>query len=144
MYKKPFIIAEAGCNHMGRMDIAKDLMGFSRVQDAVGGEIVIDGRPFTVIGVIRDTTDSGIASFMGVQYAAYIPHTTFIRLPSARTTKITSFTLSAKNGDLEQAQEDIGQLLLERFENDEDAFYVMNFQSILDGNFDIPTLRSTY
>ena len=113
-------------------DIAKDLMGFSRVQDAVGGEIVIDGRPFTVIGVIRDTTDSGIASFMGVQYAAYIPHTTFIRLPSARTTKITSFTLSAKNGDLEQAQEDIGQLLLERFENDEDAFYVMNFQSILD------------
>lgn len=26
MYKKPFIIAEAGCNHMGRMDIAKDLI----------------------------------------------------------------------------------------------------------------------
>ncbi len=26
MYKKPFIIAEAGCNHMGQMDIAKDLI----------------------------------------------------------------------------------------------------------------------
>lgn len=26
MYKEPFIIAEAGCNHMGRMDIAKDLI----------------------------------------------------------------------------------------------------------------------
>ncbi|MXP75986.1 N-acetylneuraminate synthase [Lachnospiraceae bacterium WCA-9-b2] len=26
MYKKPFIIAEAGCNHMGRMEIAKDLI----------------------------------------------------------------------------------------------------------------------
>lgn len=26
MYKKPFVIAEAGCNHMGRMDIAKDLI----------------------------------------------------------------------------------------------------------------------
>ena len=25
-YKKPFIIAEAGCNHMGQMDIAKDLI----------------------------------------------------------------------------------------------------------------------
>lgn len=25
-YTKPFIIAEAGCNHMGRMDIAKDLI----------------------------------------------------------------------------------------------------------------------
>ncbi|MCR5459047.1 MAG: N-acetylneuraminate synthase family protein [Acetatifactor sp.] len=25
-YKKPFVIAEAGCNHMGRMDIAKDLI----------------------------------------------------------------------------------------------------------------------
>ncbi len=26
MYKKPFVIAEAGCNHMGQMDIAKDLI----------------------------------------------------------------------------------------------------------------------
>ena len=26
MYKKPFVIAEAGCNHMGNMDIAKDLI----------------------------------------------------------------------------------------------------------------------
>lgn len=26
MYKKPFIIAEVGCNHMGQMEIAKDLI----------------------------------------------------------------------------------------------------------------------
>lgn len=26
MYKKPFVIAEAGCNHMGRMDIAHELI----------------------------------------------------------------------------------------------------------------------
>lgn len=26
MYKKPYVIAEAGCNHMGQMDIAKDLI----------------------------------------------------------------------------------------------------------------------
>jgi N-acetylneuraminate synthase len=26
MYKKPYIIAEAGCNHMGQMNIAKDLI----------------------------------------------------------------------------------------------------------------------
>lgn len=26
MYQKPFVIAEAGCNHMGRMEIAKDLI----------------------------------------------------------------------------------------------------------------------
>lgn len=26
MYKKPFVIAEAGCNHMGQMDIAHDLI----------------------------------------------------------------------------------------------------------------------
>ena len=26
MYKKPFVIAEAGCNHMGQMDIAKQLI----------------------------------------------------------------------------------------------------------------------
>lgn len=26
MYKKPFVIAEAGCNHMGQMEIAKDMI----------------------------------------------------------------------------------------------------------------------
>lgn len=26
MYKKPYVIAEAGCNHMGRMDVAHDLI----------------------------------------------------------------------------------------------------------------------
>ena len=26
MYKKPYVIAEAGCNHMGQMDIAHDLI----------------------------------------------------------------------------------------------------------------------
>lgn len=26
MYKKPYVIAEAGCNHMGRMEIARDLI----------------------------------------------------------------------------------------------------------------------
>lgn len=26
MYRKPYIIAEAGCNHMGRMDVARDLI----------------------------------------------------------------------------------------------------------------------
>lgn len=26
MYQKPYVIAEAGCNHMGRMDVAKDLI----------------------------------------------------------------------------------------------------------------------
>lgn len=26
MYKKPYVIAEAGCNHMGRMDVARDLI----------------------------------------------------------------------------------------------------------------------
>ena len=26
MYKNPFVLAEAGCNHMGQMDIAKDLI----------------------------------------------------------------------------------------------------------------------
>ena len=26
MYRKPFVIVEAGCNHMGQMDIAKDMI----------------------------------------------------------------------------------------------------------------------
>ncbi|MCI9176592.1 MAG: N-acetylneuraminate synthase, partial [Lachnospiraceae bacterium] len=26
MYKKPYVIAEAGCNHMGQMEVAKDFI----------------------------------------------------------------------------------------------------------------------
>lgn len=31
MYKKPYVIAEAGCNHMGKMDIARDLINTAAV-----------------------------------------------------------------------------------------------------------------
>ena len=31
MYNKPFVIAEAGCNHMGQMSIAKDLIETSNI-----------------------------------------------------------------------------------------------------------------
>lgn len=31
MYKKPYVIAEAGCNHMGSMEIAKELINTAAV-----------------------------------------------------------------------------------------------------------------
>lgn len=31
MYKKPFVIAEAGCNHMGQMEIARDLINTAAI-----------------------------------------------------------------------------------------------------------------
>lgn len=31
MYKKPFVIAEAGCNHMGQMEIAKELINTAAI-----------------------------------------------------------------------------------------------------------------
>jgi N-acetylneuraminate synthase len=31
MYKKPFVIAEAGCNHMGQMEIAHDLINIAAI-----------------------------------------------------------------------------------------------------------------
>ncbi len=31
MYKKPYVIAEAGCNHMGQMEIARDLINIAAI-----------------------------------------------------------------------------------------------------------------
>ena len=33
-YKKPFLIAEIGCNHMGQLEIAKDLINLAKMSGA--------------------------------------------------------------------------------------------------------------
>ncbi|MCD7917831.1 MAG: ABC transporter permease [Clostridiales bacterium] len=101
---------------------ATTLIGYT---DCVGEELSLDGLKFTVVGVLEEDDSSLTSSLMGDSLTAYIPYTTLMRLSSTVSSSITSFYVSAEDGsDMETAEEAITALLLERFEEDEDAFTV--------------------
>ncbi|MCC8063964.1 MAG: ABC transporter permease, partial [Clostridiales bacterium] len=101
---------------------ATTLIGYT---DCVGEELSLDGLKFTVVGVLEDDDSSLTASLMGDSLTAYIPYTTLMRLSSTVSSSITSFYVSAEDGsDMDTAEEAITALLLERFDEDEDAFTI--------------------
>ncbi len=108
---------------------AEDLIGYV---DCVGKEISFDGMKFTVIGVLEDDDSSLTSVFSSGSMVAYIPYTTLLRLSSSTTSDITEFYVSAEeDGDTDTAEAAITELLLARFEEDEDAFTVST-QSVLE------------
>ena len=108
---------------------ATDLIGYL---DCVGEEISIDGMKFTIAGVLEDNDNSLTSVFGSGSYVAYIPYTTLFRLSSSVSSDITEFYVSAADdGDIDTAEAAIIALLLDRFEEDEDAFEVST-QSVLE------------
>ncbi len=101
---------------------ATTLIGYT---DCVGEELSLDGLKFTVVGVLEDDDSSLTSSLLGDSLTAYIPYTTLMRLSSTVSSSITSFYVSAEDGsDMDAAEEAITALLLERFDEDEDAFTI--------------------
>lgn len=110
-------------------DAARDILGVYNSSEAIGQTISLNGTPYTVIGVEKqsDTTVT-----FGSSYEAYIPFTSLERL-STTVRDVTSFTVSPKSDQLsDQAQQQINEYLLERFSNDSDAFTVVNMKVIAD------------
>ncbi len=108
---------------------ATDLVGHL---DCVGEEISLDGMKFTIAGVLDDDDDSLTSVFMSGSMVAYIPYTTLLRLSSSVSTDITEFYVSADaDSDNATAEDAITELLMERFDDDDDAFYVYN-QDVLE------------
>lgn len=108
---------------------ATDMIGYL---DCVGEEISIDGMKFTVAGVLEDNDSSLTSVFGSGNMVAYIPYTTLLRLSSSVSTSVTEFYVSAEeDSDVDTAEAAITEILLERFEEDEDAFSVTS-QSVLE------------
>lgn len=103
---------------------ATDLVGYT---DCLGEEISLNGMKFKVVGILEDDEDSLTAIFTGGTMVAYIPYTTLFRLSSTVSSTITSFSVSAPEGsDMDATEDKMEALLLDRFENDEDAFSIYN------------------
>ena len=106
---------------------ATELMGYV---DCVGEAISLGGVKYTVVGVLTD--DDTLTGVGSGTMAAYLPYTSLLRLSSSLQGDVTSFYVTAsEGGTVEQAEEALTELLLERFEEDEEAFDISS-QSILE------------
>ena len=98
--------------------------------DVVGETISLDGIDYQIIGVLAaDANDTTTTE----NYEAYIPYTSLIRLTDDVSSDISGFCVSATSEkSLDDAEEAVTDAMMERFEQDEDAFTVINQSTVMD------------
>lgn len=124
-------------------DTAVELMGRA---DVTGESISLNGQSFLIIGVLSEESSSSLTGNTGfvssssdddssdtsVVLEGYIPYSTMTRIAD-NILDITQFYASASDTQtLDYAENVLTDLLLERFENDEDAFTVTDQSQIMD------------
>lgn len=100
--------------------------------NVIGNTIYLDGKAFQVIGLL--TEDDSVTSSMNTgKLEAYIPYTTVIRMSDSLSNSVTSFYVSAANEDtLDTAEAVLEKMMLKRFNNDEDAFSIVNQSTLME------------
>ena len=108
---------------------ATELIGYV---DCLGMSITLDGVAYTIVGVLSDDEDSLTSMVSSGSLLACIPYTSLFRLSDSVTSEVTEFYVSApENATLETAQTAMTELLMDRFEDDDDAFEISS-QSVLE------------
>lgn len=101
---------------------AEELIGYT---DCVGETITLSGVQFTVVGVLQENEDSLTSMLTSGMLMAYIPYSSLIRLTDSVSSDVTTFYLSAAEGSTVDAAADaMDKILMDRFDEDEDAFDV--------------------
>ena len=91
----------------------------------MGQTLTLNNVEYTVVGILKDDDESLTALFTAGTMFAYIPYTSLIRLADSVTEDVTTFYVSAPaGGSLEDTEARIKQILLKRFDEDEDAFTI--------------------
>ena len=121
-------------------DAATELIGF---EDCVGYSLTLGGVEFTIVGVLEKDEDSLASMLSGGSMMAYIPYTTLIRLSDSVSSDITSFYISAPvGGSVETVETVMERILLERFNQDEDAFSLSTSSFLEEAMADITSILS--
>lgn len=108
---------------------ATELIGYV---DCVGQVIILDGAEYTVVGVLSDNEDSLTSMVTAGSMVVYLPYTSLLRLSDSLLSDVTSFYVGAPaDGSMETVEAAMTKVLLERFEEDEDAFDI-TVQSVLE------------
>ena len=108
---------------------ATELIGYV---DCVDQAINLDGVAYTVVGVLSNNEDSLTGMMSSGTLAIYLPYTSLLRLSDSLASDVTSFYVSApEGGTMETTETAMTDLLMERFEDDEDAFSISS-QNVLE------------
>ena len=108
---------------------AEELAGYV---DCIGEAVTINSVKFTVVGVLSDDEDSLTAAFSSGSMVAYLPYTSLIRLSTTALAEVSSFYVSAEEGStVEMAESAMTEILMKRFDQDEDAFEISS-QDVLE------------
>ena len=121
-------------------EAAVELVGY---EDCVGQTLVLGGSEFTIVGVLEEDEDSLMSVLTSGTMFAYIPATTLIRLVDSVDSALTQFYVSAPvGGTVDKAEAAIEKLLLERFNEDDDAFTLSTSAMLEDAMADITNVMS--
>ena len=101
---------------------AEEIVGYA---DCVGQAISLNNVKYTIVGVLSNAEESLTSVFSAESMVAYVPYESLVRLSTTASSEITTFYASAAEGLLtENAEEAMTQILMERFDQDEDAFSI--------------------
>ena len=115
---------------------AEELIGYT---DCAGQTLTLGGAEFTVIGVLQADDENLMSVMTSGTMMAYIPYTTLIRLSTTVTRAITGFYVAAPAGStIEQTEDALDRILLERFDEDDDA-YSLSSTNVLEEAMDTIT-----
>ena len=115
---------------------------FVGYEDCIGEEISFDGMKFTVIGVLSED-ESIITSMLNSSYTAYIPYTSLMRISNSVSGDITTFVASApEGGKMEDTEDRMDEILLERFEEADDAYSIITLDIMEDAMSSITSVLS--
>ena len=121
-------------------EAAEELIGY---QDCVGQSLTLGGMEFTIIGVLEEDKESLTSMLTAGTLMAYIPYPTLVRLSPSVTNDISSFYISAPaGGSVQDAEDAMDQILLDRFNDDEDAFLLSTSAFLEDALNDITSVLS--
>ena len=108
---------------------ATELIGYV---DCVDQAIRLNSVEYTIVGVLSDNEDSLTSMMSSGSLAVYLPYTSLLRLSDSLTSEVTTFYVSApENGTMETVEAAMTQILMDRLEDDDEAFTVSS-QSVLE------------
>lgn len=111
------------------LETATDILGR---ENAVGESIRLNGIQYTIVGVLKEEEGS-MSAMMGSSYQVYVPFTSLTRMASGISSEITSFYASSTNETtMDFAENELEDMMLQRLDQDEEAFSISNQSSVMD------------
>ena len=103
--------------------------------DVIGARISLDGRPFQVVGIVED--QETLTSLFLPGFTIYVPYTTAVRMSDSLRSPVTTMLASSSDGDMNQAEGAMNEMLLDRFRRNDEAFSIFNQSIMADAMDDI-------